>query len=69
MPYWRWSANTWQYLKGLGIGSGINHKFPLGIGGIATSDILKPCLGLLVQGQNNFDVIEEFRRDNSFLSL
>jgi hypothetical protein len=69
MPDWRWSGNTWQYLKGLGIGSGINHKFPAGIGGIANSDILKPCLGLLVQGQNNFDVIEEFRGDNSFLSL
>ena len=69
MPDWRWSVNNWQYLKRLGIGSGVDHKFPVGIGGIATSDILKPCLGLLVQGQNNFDVIEEFRRDNSFLSL
>ena len=37
MPDWRWSVNTWQYLKRLVISSGVNHKLPVGLGGIANS--------------------------------
>jgi hypothetical protein len=68
MPDWHWSGNIWQYLKRLGIAAGVDHKFPVGVGGIANSDILKTCLGLLVQGQNNLDVIGKFRRDDSLLN-
>jgi hypothetical protein len=55
-----------QYMKRLGIGARVDHKFPLGVGGIANSDILKPYLSLLVQGKNDFDEIEEFRVDDFF---
>ena len=55
-----------QYMKRLGISAGVDHKFPVGIGGIANSDILKSYLGLLVQGKNDFDAVEEFRGDDFF---
>ena len=56
-----------QYIKRLGISNGVDRKFPVGIGGIANSDILKSYLGLLVQGKNDFDAIEEFRGDDFFI--
>jgi hypothetical protein len=37
-----------QYMKRLGISARVDHKFPVGVGGIANSDILKSYLGLLV---------------------
>jgi Transposase DDE domain group 1 len=46
-----------------------NRRFPVkgaGIGGIANSDIIKSYLGLLVQGKNDFDAIEAYRRDEFF---
>jgi len=55
-----------QYMKRLGISAGVDRKFPVGVGGIANSDILKSYLGLLVQGKNNFDAVEEFRGDEFF---
>ena len=55
-----------QYIKRLGISNRVDRKFPVGIGGIANSDILKSYLGLLVQGKNDFDAIEAFRRDDFF---
>jgi len=55
-----------QYMKRLGISAGVDRKFPVGVGGIANSDILKSYLGLLVQGKNDFDAVEEFRGDNFF---
>ncbi len=56
-----------QYVKRLGVSSLIDRKFPVGVGGIANSDILKSYLGLLVQGKNDFDAIEEFRGDEFFI--
>ena len=55
-----------QYLKRLKIDAALDRKFPVGVGGITTSDILKSYLGLLVQGKNDFDAIEEFRGDDFF---
>jgi len=55
-----------EYMKHLGISSGVDRKFPVGIGGIANSDILKSYFGLLVQGKNDFDAVEEFRSDDFF---
>lgn len=55
-----------QYMKRLQISAGVDGKFPVGIGGIANSDILKSYLGLLVQGKNDFDAVEEFRGDGFF---
>jgi Transposase DDE domain group 1 len=55
-----------QYIKRLGVCSLVDRKFPVGVGGIANSDILKSYLGLLVQGKNDFDAIEEFRGDEFF---
>jgi len=55
-----------QYMKRLGINNRVDRKFPVGIGGISNSDILKSYLGLLVQGKNDFDAVEEFRGDNFF---
>ena len=55
-----------QYMKRLGISAGVDRKFPVGVGGIANSDILKSYLGLLVQGKNDFDAVEEFRGDDFF---
>ena len=55
-----------QYMKRLGVSSLVDRKFPVGVGGIANSDILKSYLGLLVQGKNDFDAIEEFRGDDFF---
>ncbi|MEY2838773.1 MAG: hypothetical protein RJB60_1072 [Pseudomonadota bacterium] len=55
-----------QYMKRIGISARVDHKFPVGVGGIANSDILKSYLGLLVQGKNDFDAIEEFRGDDFF---
>jgi len=55
-----------QYMKRLGISARVDHKFPVGVGGIKNSDILKSYLGLLVQGKNDFDAIEEFRGDDFF---
>ena len=37
-----------QYMKRLGFSAGVDHKFPVGVGGIANSDIVKSYLGLLV---------------------
>ena len=51
----------------LGISDRVDRKFPVGVGGIANSDILKSYLGLLVQGKNDFDAIEEFRGDEFFI--
>ena len=55
-----------QYMKRLGVSSRVDRKFPVGVGGIANSDILKSYLGLLVQGKNDFEAIEEFRGDDFF---
>ena len=55
-----------QYIKRLEISNCVDRKFPVGIGGIANSDILKSYLGLLVQGKNDFDAVEEFRGDDFF---
>ena len=55
-----------QYIKRLGLSHRVDRKFPVGIGGIANSDILKSYLGLLVQGKNDFDAVEEFRGDDFF---
>jgi hypothetical protein len=49
MPDWRWSVNTWQYLKRLGISTGINHKFPVGVGGIAKGDTCLRSLGYCLE--------------------
>ena len=37
-----------QYMKRLGINNLVDRKFPVGVGGISNSDILKSYLGLLV---------------------
>lgn len=55
-----------QYTKRLGINALVDRKFPVAVGGIPNSDILKSYLGLLVQGKNDFDAIEEFRGDAFF---
>lgn len=55
-----------QYIKRVGISKRVDRKFPVGVGGIANSDILKSYLGLLVQGKNDFDAIEAFRGDDFF---
>jgi hypothetical protein len=55
-----------QYIKRLEISKRVDRKFPVGVGGIANSNILKSYLGLLVQGKNDFDAVEEFRGDNFF---
>ena len=55
-----------QYVKRLGISARVDRKFPVGVGGIANSDILKSYLGLLVQGKNDFDAIEAFRADDFY---
>jgi hypothetical protein len=52
--------------KRLGIGARVDRQFPVGVGGIANSDILKSYLGLLVQVKNDFDAIEAFRGDEFF---
>jgi hypothetical protein len=55
-----------QYAKRLGVSDRVDRKFPVGVGGIANSDILKSYLGLLVQGKNDFDAVEAFRGDDFF---
>jgi hypothetical protein len=55
-----------EYVKRLGISNRVDRKFPVGIGGIANSDIVKSYLGLLVQGKNDFDAIEAFRADDFY---
>jgi Transposase DDE domain group 1 len=55
-----------QYIKRLSVNQLVDPKFPVGVGGIANSCILKSYLGLLVQGKNDFDAIEAFRRDDFF---
>jgi hypothetical protein len=55
-----------QYMKRLGISNLADRKFPVGVGGIANSDVLKSYLGSLVQGKNYCDAIEEFRGDDIF---
>lgn len=55
-----------QYMNRLGVNSLVDRKFPVGVGGISNSNILKSYLGLLVQGKNDFDAIEEFRGDEFF---
>jgi len=55
-----------RYMKRLGVDGRVDRKFPVGVGGIANSDILKSYLGLLVQGKNDFEAIEAFRGDAFF---
>ena len=55
-----------QYFKHLGVSARVDRQFPVGVGGIANSDIFKSYLGLLVQGKNDFDAIAEFRGDSFF---
>jgi hypothetical protein len=55
-----------QCIKRLGISKCVDRKFPVNLGGIANSDILKNHLGLLAQGKNDFDAIEAFRADDFF---
>ena len=55
-----------QYFKRLGMNQRIDPKFPIAGKGIANSDIVKSCVGLLVQGKNDFDAIEAFRGDAFF---
>lgn len=55
-----------QYIKRLSVNQLVDPKFPVGVGGISNSCILKSYLGLLVQGKNDFDAIEAFRRDDFF---
>ena len=55
-----------QYSNRLGISAVVDRKFPVAAGGIPNSDILKSELGLLVQGKNDFNAIEEFRGDAFF---
>lgn len=55
-----------QYVKRLGVSTQVDPGFPVGIGGIYNSDIIKSYLGLLVQGKNDFDAIEAFRGDEFF---
>ena len=56
-----------QYTKHLGINVLVDSKFPVAVGGIPNSDILKFYLGLLVQGKNDFDANEEFRGNAFFI--
>jgi hypothetical protein len=56
-----------QYMKRLEISARVERKFPVGSGGISNSDIVKSYLGLLVQGKNDFDAVEEFRGDDFFI--
>ncbi len=64
LPYYPTSnaglALVGQYTKHLGISALVDHKFPAAVGGIPFSDIVKSLLGLLVQGKNDFDAIDEF---------
>lgn len=55
-----------QYMKRMDISTRVDRRFPVGLGGIANSDILKSYLGLLVQGKNDFEAIEAFRGDSFF---
>ena len=48
-----------QYMKRVGISSHVDRKFPVGVGGIANSDILKSYLGLLVQGKGGAHTVFE----------
>jgi hypothetical protein len=50
----------------LEIGTRVDRQFPVGVGGVSNSDILKSYVGLLVQGKNDFEAIEEFRGDAFF---
>ena len=45
-----------QYTKRLGNNALVDRKFPVAVGGIPNSDILKSYLGLLVQGKNDFEI-------------
>jgi hypothetical protein len=47
-----------HYMKRLGISARVDHKFPVGVGSIASSDILKSYIVLLCLGKNDFDAIE-----------
>lgn len=49
-----------QYTNHLGISALVDHKVPAAVGGIPISDIVKPLLGFLVQGKNDFDAMDEF---------
>ena len=53
-----------QCVKRSGVSSRFDRKFPLGIGGISNSDILKSYRGLLVQDRNDFDAVEELSGDS-----
>ena len=53
----------------LEISAGVDRKFPVGVGGIFNSDVLKSYLGLLVQCKNDFDAVEEFLWRRLFLPV
>ena len=55
-----------QYTKRLEISALVDRKFPEAVCGITNSDILKPCLGLIVQNNNDFAAIEKFQGDTFF---
>ena len=55
-----------QYFKHLGVSARVDRQFPLWVGGITNSDILKSYLGLPVQSNNDLDAVEEFWGDNFF---
>lgn len=55
-----------QYMKRMDINRRVDRQFPVGVGGIANSDIVKSYLGLLVQGKNDFDAVEAFRSDSFY---
>jgi Transposase DDE domain group 1 len=55
-----------HYLKGMApVFKQIDNALPIR-GGVATSDIVRSYLGLLVQGKSDFDAIENFRGDAFF---
>jgi hypothetical protein len=57
------------YFKRIGLSRRVDREFPVGVGGITNSDILKSYLGLLVQGKNDFESIEAFLGDSFFTRL
>lgn len=57
-----------QYLKRFAqIDQVIDPRFPInGVGGIATSSLIKAYIGLLCTGKSDFDAIESLRQDAFF---
>ena len=62
-PVWRWLTNIASALAST---LWVTGKFPVAVGGISNSEILKSCLGLLVHGKNDCNAIDEFRGDAFF---